>query len=127
MFKLWKKSKNFSTKKYSPKLSADELAIAMLVFCCTADKRLPNGIADILDSIDPEPLKEPYKSLLLLWKDRSPDYVLDEMGILFSILLEQSIKDSRQKNKDYVKPETSATPVVLGGEKDWYDEIDWGQ
>jgi hypothetical protein len=93
----------YITSYVAPKpktLSINELAVAVLIFCATTQRELPRGVDKSLDRINPNDFKEPYKSLLEMWRRRTGN-VMEEIEVIYSILLPKAIKDSRMENKDF--------------------------
>jgi hypothetical protein len=111
-----------------PKLTEDETALATLIYCVIADKMLPPSAYTALTKMVPEELvvDDTSKELLTMWQNRKDSWsgALDEMQVLLPILLEQTIRESRKENKDFV-PLATATPVQPNDPRDIFDKIGW--
>lgn len=101
-----------------PPMTDGELALAALVFCATAHRSLPAKISDTIDALVQEDYDSPYREMIILWQNRDSKWAdnLDEMEVLFSVILERTIKLKRQANADFV-PTTSP--------EDIYDRISY--
>jgi hypothetical protein len=87
--------------KAPPKLTVNEFAVAVLVFCATTDRDLPDGVDKTLDAINPDTLKTPYRELITAYQNRPSDWVLAEIEVIYLGLLEQTIREQRAANKDW--------------------------
>jgi hypothetical protein len=91
----------------------NDMAVAVFCYCAVTGKDMPNGLMETVEKINPQTLKEPYKTLLSGIKN-SHYNDMDVIKVTFSSLLQTSLKEERKKNIDHVVVKT-----------DWYENIDW--
>jgi hypothetical protein len=80
-------------------LAKKEGAIADLVYCMTTGLYVPDETKEILNNMPTVLLPEPYREIVEFYQ-KNPD-ALDEIEVLYSILLERKIKQRRMRNKDF--------------------------
>jgi hypothetical protein len=103
-----------------PTLTKKEIAVAVLAFCATSSFVLPAGTKKILDKIDPNQFKPLYKDLLEMWQRRDSDYIMEELEVLYSIVLERTIEQQRRSNKDF-DGNLNIYNNIYGNSQDIYD------